>query len=312
MPEPSRTTEFQFTITSVEQGQRLDKFLAVACSPGLSRSQLKQLILSGRVTVNNAAVKPHYLVANHDAILVRADVPAADPGLAAVFQPLDILFEDEYLIAVNKPAGMVVHPAAGHRDDTLVNALLFHCRSLAVGSSPEKPGIVHRLDKDTSGVLLAAKDNHAFRQLSHQFRQRLVKKVYCAIVVGSVEFDEGVIDAPLGRSPLQRMQMRVMHDSPRHALTRYRTITRGEQLSVLEVMPHTGRTHQIRVHLASIGYPVLGDALYGRNKGGPVGLINRQALHAQRLTITHPYLKTLISFEAPIPADMQRVIDMIA
>jgi 23S rRNA pseudouridine1911/1915/1917 synthase len=231
--------------------------------------------------------------------------------------PLTILYEDPSIIVIDKPSGMVVHPAYGNPRGTLVNALLYHCKDLTGINGVLRPGIVHRLDKDTSGVMVVAKDDEAYRQLTKQFKNRTVEKVYLALVYGPFRKDEGLIDAAIGRHPHERKRMSLRTRRGRTAITRWRVAERLNGFTLLEVFPQTGRTHQIRVHLSSMGHPLLGDPLYGRK--GRSGTIHdpalkecvirmgRQALHAYRLGFVHPKTGENVRFESPLPEDMKKV-----
>jgi len=299
--------KLDFNVNEEFSGSRIDKYLQQMLQTDLSRSDIKKLIQQGAVLLNGRVIKPNSKVKNRDLIQIEISQDKENQDdISAVDMQLDVIFEDEYLLVVNKPAGVVVHPAAGHSSDTLVNALLFHTRNLSDINGAAKPGIVHRLDKDTSGVLVVAKNNQIHREIARQFKEHQVKKTYWAIVLGSMEYDEGIIDEPISRSPFDRKKMRVCHAANREAATRYKVIKRTPQISLLEIFPETGRTHQIRVHMAHLGHPVLGDAQYGRcnNKYG----IKRQALHAKSLGFIHPQLKVYREFEAALPDDMRRII----
>jgi len=223
--------------------------------------------------------------------------------------PLRIIYEDEDLLVVDKPPGMAVHPSAGHEQGTLVHAVLAHCPDLSGIGGEARPGIVHRLDKDTSGLIIVAKNDAAHVSLARQLKERRVEKTYLALVEGRMKPAQGVIEAPLGRHPVQRKKQAVVARG-REARTRYRTLREVDGRSLLEVRPETGRTHQIRVHLASIGHAVAGDALYGR-AGAPPGL-RRQFLHAQRLAFAHPRTGERLELEAPLAEDLQAVLDALA
>ncbi len=296
-----------------EGNTRLDKFLADRM-PELSRSAVQRLIDAGQVTVNGDPTKPSHKVRRGD--LVVAFVPAeeaSEPVAEAI--PLNILYEDDALLVVDKPAGMVVHPAPGHPGGTLVNALLAHCPELA-DSGDERPGIVHRLDRDTSGLILVAKSERIRRALQRQFRERQVRKAYLALVDGQLEPAWGRIEAPIGRDPQRRQRMAVLPGG-REAVTEYHVLERfahrvgpaAGDYCLLQVEPQTGRTHQIRVHLAAIGHPVVGDTVYGQRKTQlPV---QRQFLHAQRLGFKHPVTGQRLEFEAVPPPDLSAVLKLL-
>ncbi|MEO5718083.1 MAG: RluA family pseudouridine synthase, partial [Chthoniobacterales bacterium] len=219
--------------------------------------------------------------------------------------PLTILFEDDDLLVLNKPAGLVVHPGAGNQTHTLVNALLHHCTNLSGIGGKQRPGIVHRLDKETSGCLVVAKNDTTHHELARQFAEREVKKIYLALVAGTLKRPRGTIDAPIGRHPVQRKKMAIDQRKGREAITEYRVLQSGAGVSLVECALHSGRTHQIRVHLHHLGHSIIGDSLYGK-KGGAA----RQMLHAWKLGFTHPRTGERQFFEAPIPADFQTALDL--
>ena len=287
--------EHRFEITAEEAHGRLDQFL-VARLTDLSRARIQALIKDGAITLNAAVVKAGAKL--HPGDVVAVAIPDAVP-VETVAQdiPLNILFEDDDLIVLDKPAGLVVHPAAGHADGTLVNALLHHCTALSGIGGEMRPGIVHRLDKDTSGCLVAAKNDVAHRALVRQFAGREVVKIYLALVAGTPAASSGTVDAPIGRHPVHRKKMAVV-ERGRAACTDWRV--RGEVPggALVECTLHSGRTHQIRVHLKHIGHPLLGDEVYGKRGSWP-----RQMLHAWKLGFTHPRTAARVNFVSPIPAD---------
>jgi len=298
----------QIELTVDEGGARLDKFLAEQVAD-LSRSAIRRLIDSAEVTVNGEPAKASYKVRPGDAIVACVPQPEPMEPVAEAI-PLGIVYEDQALIVVNKPAGMVIHPAPGHRSGTLVNALLAHCLDLASDAGDARPGIVHRLDRDTSGLILVAKNEQIRRALQRQFKARQVRKVYVALLDGRLEAARGRIEAPLGRDPRHRQRMAVVPGG-REAVTEYRLLASfaGGDYSLVEAEPKTGRTHQIRVHFASIGHPVVGDTVYGRRRTRlPVP---RQFLHAQRLGFTHPLTGQPLEFEAPLPDDLAAVLHLL-
>lgn len=286
--------------------QRLDKFL-VACLPELSRTRLQGLIKDGQVTIDGvAAHKAGQALERGCTVQVR--IPPIEPAsLAPEAIPLDIVFENDDLLVVNKPAGMVVHPAAGHPSGTLANAALGHAPEMEGIGGQQRPGVVHRLDKDTSGLILMAKNDRAHRWLQDQFRQRSVVKIYTALVDGHPPTPVGRIEAPIGRDTQQRKLMAIIAPPKgREATSEYRTLETFPDHTLLEVHPITGRTHQIRLHLAFVGCPVAGDTVYGRRHSTiPV---KRHFLHAARLTIRLPGEKSPRTFEAPLPAELWEVL----
>ncbi len=289
------------------QGQsreRLDRYLLRSLPEGFSRSRLHRLFDEGRVWVNGQKAKPHHRVAEGERIELEI-VPAPEPA-ALLPEPisLKIVYEDPFLVVVDKPAGMVVHPAAGNWSGTLVNALLYHVKTLSSNSGPLRPGIVHRLDKETSGLLVCAKEEGVHTELSRQFEKREVKRTYLALVKGVVQFDQGKVALPLGRSRADRKKMSVRYLDGKEAVTHYEVIQRFKEFTFLRLKLDTGRTHQIRVHLAFLGHPVLGDRTYGKSHGLP-----RQALHAATLGFVHPVQKTFLSFESPLPEEMKTLIE---
>lgn len=282
----------------VEEPKRLDKLLAEAF-PEHSRSYFQFLIDAGSVTCNGKKVKKRLIPNPGDEIQIFF-LTSPEIELTPEDIPLDILYEDEAIICVNKPAGMVVHPAPGHRSGTFVNALLYHCRSLP--PQDLRPGIVHRLDKETSGVLLAAKTVEAHQKLIDAFSNREIEKEYLAIVVGTP--GEVVVDQPIGRHPIKRKEMTIV-EGGRHATTHVEILKSSQGFSYIKTKPITGRTHQIRVHLKYLKTPVLGDTLYGPEKLSRKLKIERQLLHAHRLTFPHPIHGKPIEIESPIPQDFK-------
>jgi 23S rRNA pseudouridine1911/1915/1917 synthase len=293
--------QYEFEVTSDDSSrERLDVFLS-AQQTEISRSRLKKLIVEGRVTVNGSNRPAGYKVRLGDRITIQVpDLVTLDASPEPI--PLDIIFEDEHLIAVDKPAGMVVHPAPGHSAGTLVNALLHHCKDLAGIGGVERPGIVHRLDKDTSGLIIVAKREPAHKTLVKQFKERKIYKEYLAIVKGNVKKDEDSIHDAIGRHKKHRKKMDIRALNGREAYTEYQVIHRSKIWSYVRLMPKTGRTHQIRVHMASIHHPVIGDNLYGGKSTHHQ--MERQALHAHRLQLKHPVTGLNLSFFSPLPSDM--------
>jgi 23S rRNA pseudouridine1911/1915/1917 synthase len=285
---------------------RLDRFLANKL-PEYSRSRLQQLVRSGFVRLNGATTRPRHLVRSGDKIeLTEAPLEKIDNQPEPI--PLEVLFEDKDIIVINKPPGLVVHPGAGHRQHTLVNALLSHCPTLSGIGGKERPGIVHRLDKETSGCLVVAKNDWAHRELSRQFAERGVEKIYLALVAGKLRKEAGVIEEKIGRHPVHRQRMSVASARGRPAKTDYRVVCSGDQASLVECRLYSGRTHQIRVHLHHLGNPVLGDKVYAAHlaKNFP-----RHMLHAWKLEFRHPCSGESKSFEAPLPDDFTTAMKII-
>ncbi len=282
-------------------GERLDVFISRRL-PELTRSRVQKLIDEGHVTAGSARVKPGLRLEAGQRVGI--DVPPPERAEAqAEAIPLDVLYEDGDIIAVNKPPGMTVHPAPGHRASTLVNALLAHCRDLSGIGGVLRPGIVHRLDRDTSGVILVAKNDAAHLSLAKQLKSRTIEKTYVALVEGTPKPEQGAIDAPIARDPRRRERMAVL-EGGRDALTAYRVIERFHGYALVEAKPKTGRTHQIRVHLAAIGHPIAGDAVYGHR----TPLVARQFLHARRIAFDHPRTGERMTIEAPLAADLEAAL----
>jgi 23S rRNA pseudouridine1911/1915/1917 synthase len=310
-------TKAVFTVAPGEQGLRLDIFLSQK-DAGLSRSQARRLIDGGEALVDGRPARASYRLRPGERVSLHRP-PPAPAGIVAEDIPLDIRYEDDAVLVVDKPAGMVVHPAAGNSRGTLVNALQFHCGRLSSVGGLMRPGIVHRLDKGTSGLMVIAKTDEAHRHLSEQFKKRRVSKHYTVLVHGDLREDEGVIDAPVGRHPVERKKMSTASRRGKAALTRWRVLERYGDCTLLEAQIETGRTHQIRVHLGAMGHPVVGDAVYGGSKRAAdrtalraaLKRLARQALHAGRLSFLHPLTGRVMSFESPLPADMAEVIDFL-
>ncbi|MCZ2075122.1 MAG: RluA family pseudouridine synthase [Bryobacteraceae bacterium] len=293
--------------TTSGRGKRLDHFLKDRL-PQYSRARIQQWIRQGLVLVDGRPGKSSYTLRGGEAIDVE---PAPLPLLHAEPEdlPLDILYEDQDLIAVNKPAGVVVHAGAGRHSGTLVNALLHRFRNLSTVAGDLRPGIVHRLDRQTSGVLLVARTDFAHRRLAHQFASREVRKTYLALVHGNVRADAGKVEKPISRDPVRRTRMSVKSGRGREALTEYRVLERFEGFTLLEVRIATGRTHQIRVHMAAIGHPVAGDRLYGAPRSEP--LTERFFLHAQQILFHSPSTGAEITLEAPLPEELKLWIERL-
>lgn len=293
-----------FTVETEEGGKRLDKIVRDRV-PDLSRTQGQRLIENGAVTVNGRPRKPAYRARPGERVRVIPPPPEPEQLFRPEPIPLDVIHEDEYLLLVNKPAGMVVHPAPGHPDGTLVNALLAHCPDIADVGRRDRAGLVHRLDKGTSGLLVVAKSDSALRALQKQFKRREVAKTYLALVEGRIQPPEGIIEVPIGRDTRNRQRMAAVPDG-KYARTRYHAVEVFEDHALLEVHPYTGRTHQVRVHLSWLGYPVVGDAVYGRRRQR--SLRERHFLHASRLGFTHPATGEEVAFQAPLPVELSALL----
>lgn len=287
-----------YTAGANDAGQRIDTALAAAF-PELTRSYVQQLAANGQVLCNGRAAAKSARLAEGDALCIS--VPDAQPvEVLPQDIPLEILYEDDALLVVNKPKGMVVHPAAGNPDGTLVNALLHHCAGRLSGINGElRPGIVHRIDKDTSGLLVVAKENAAHAALSQQFAVHSITRVYHTVVYGGFSAEEGVVEGQIGRHPVDRKRMAVLQNGGKYAYTGYHVERRFSGFTHLSVQLKTGRTHQIRVHLASIGHPVAGDAVYGPKK--VLTQLNGQCLHAKTLGFRHPVTGNYMEFDSPLP-----------
>lgn len=315
--EPYEDIELVYDETdssATDSKPRLDHYISQTL-PDLSRAQVQKLIDAQLVRVNGDIAKASLKLKGGEVIVVR--VPPTEPlDLQPEAIPLDVVYEDEFLIVINKAVGMVTHPGAGTRTGTLVNALLHHCRgSLSGISGVERPGIVHRLDKDTSGLLVVAKEDLTHRELAKQLAERTVKRTYYALVEGLVKNESGTVDKPIGRHPIRRKEMAVV-DNGRNAVTHYEVVERYRNFTLLELKLQTGRTHQIRVHMAHLGYPVVGDLVYNRKSSGSekarskLGLIGH-ALHAAKLSFIHPKTGSALEFKAPLPADYQILLDSL-
>lgn len=295
-----------FTPGPDDVGTRVDAYLAKERAAP-SRSFVQKLVESGLVTISGRPVKPSYKVAAGDIIEVRIP-PPEDVSLEPEDIPLDIVYEDSDVVVVNKPAGMVVHPAAGNYAGTLVHALLHHCKDLSGIGGELRPGIVHRLDKDTSGLMVVAKNDDAHLALARQIKARSVVRKYLAIVHGRIAEDEGTVDASIGRHPVHRKKMAVV-PTGRRAVTHWKVRRRYRGFTLVECKLETGRTHQIRVHMAHIGHPVAGDPVYGPRK--PAFGLSGQALCAYRLGFCHPRTGGWMEFSIPLPEEMQKAIDKL-
>jgi len=303
---PEESTSIELLVPKDATRLRLDQFLAREL-PKFSRSRLQQLIRKEFITLNGASARPRDLVRAGDRIEVNEPPPEKIDNQPEAI-PLDVLYEDDDLIVINKPAGLVAHPGAGHREHTLVNALLHHSPKLSGIGGKERPGIVHRLDKETSGCMVVAKTDEAHRGLSEQFAARSVEKVYLALVAGKLRKKAGTIEGKIGRHPVHRQRMSIASQRGRAAKTEYRVLSSSDEISLIECKLHSGRTHQIRVHVHHLGHPVLGDKVYGAKyaKAFP-----RQMLHAWKLGFQHPRTGEWKKFEAALPNDFEEAIKLL-
>jgi 23S rRNA pseudouridine1911/1915/1917 synthase len=301
--QQSQQTRISLVVPKGAAGLRLDRFLADQL-PQFSRSRIQQLIRENLVHLNGENARTRELLRTGDVVDLTEPPPQKIDNQPENI-PLDVLFEDRDLIVINKPAGLVVHPGAGHREHTLVNALLHHCTELSGIGGMERPGIVHRLDKETSGCMVVAKNDEAHRNLSEQFAERTVEKIYLALAAGKLRRNSGTMEEKIGRHPVHRQRMSVATTKGRSAKTEYRVHRSGNELSLVECRLHSGRTHQIRVHLHHLGHPVLGDKVYAPKfaKNFP-----RQMLHAWKLGFSHPRTKEWKNFEASLPADFEQAL----
>jgi 23S rRNA pseudouridine1911/1915/1917 synthase len=309
-PESSLSTPMHiWHVQSDQAGQRLDRYLVAQLS-GISRTGVQQLIADKAVLVNSKPGKAGYLLKLNDEVRALWTVPTVQQrDVKPQALPLDVIYEDADLLIINKAAGMVVHPAPGHYDDTLVNALLARYPELREHEGDLRPGIVHRLDRDTSGLLMVARNMHTQAALIEQMKRHEIEKRYVALVEGVIGLDQGSIDAPIGRDPRHRQQMAITMTDSREAITHFRVLKRYNNHTLLLLELETGRTHQIRVHLKAIGHPVMGDPTYGSGRTWRGIHLQRQFLHAYQLRLTHPTTGALMEFEAPLPVDLQSVLD---
>ena len=297
-----------FNITEENSNIRIDRYLAEQC-PDLSRSYIQKLVKDGAVFVNNRQIKANYKVQPQDQVILT--IPDMQvPDILPENIPLDVLYEDQWLLVVNKPKDMVVHPSAGHMEGTLVNAVMAHCGEHLSGiNGVLRPGIVHRIDKDTTGALLICKDDTVHRDLAEQLKVHSIKRRYRAIVQGNLKEDQGTVDAPVGRHPTDRKKMAVNYKNGKEAVTHYQVLERFGNATYIECRLETGRTHQIRVHMASLGHPLLGDTIYGSSKN-PYHL-QGQALHAMILGFVHPITREYLEFQAPLPEYFIKLLDKL-
>ena len=296
---------YEFFIDDEEAGERIDKYLA-SLLPDYSRSYIQKMIADGNVQADGRSLKANYRIRTGDHLTVAAADPVI-PEIVPENIPLDILYEDSDILVVNKPRGMVVHPAPGHYSGTLVNAVMYHCRDdLSTINGVLRPGIVHRIDKDTTGVLVVCKNDIALRKIAEQLSVHSITRRYRALVYNNIKEDTGTVDAPIGRMPNDRKKMGINYKNGRNAVTHYRVLERFGRYTYIECQLETGRTHQIRVHMTSIGHPLIGDTVYGPSKD-PFHL-GGQALHAMVLGFIHPTSGEYVEFQAPLPEYFQKLL----
>lgn len=297
---------YDWAADSTDNSERIDKYITQQ-NEDWSRSQVQAWIKEGRVTVNGEAVKNNYKLQEDDEITLRVP-PPKEMAIKPEAMPLNIVYEDSDVVVVNKPRGLVVHPAPGHYSGTLVNGLLAHCKDLSGINGVLRPGIVHRIDKDTSGLLMVAKNDRAHMGLAEQLKEHTVNRTYVAIVHGVIPHEMGTIDAPIGRDPKNRQQMAVVFENSKPAVTHFIVLERFKDYTMVELKLETGRTHQIRVHMKYIGYPLAGDPKYGMKNTLE---LDGQALHAKTLGFTHPRTGEHLEFEAPLPGDLTDIISFL-
>ncbi|AYB45522.1 RluA family pseudouridine synthase [Paenibacillus lautus] len=297
----------EWTVDADAAKTRIDKYITENLGEDVSRSQVQLWIANGHVSVNEGPIKSNYKVSQGDRIVLKVPEPSAVEIIPEDI-PLEIAYEDADVIVVNKPRGMVVHPAPGHSSGTLVNALMFHCKDLSGINGELRPGIVHRIDKDTTGLIMAAKNDKAHASLAAQLKEHSVNRRYLALVHGNISHDQGTIDAPIGRDAQDRKLYTVTDRNSKHAVTHFTVVERFGDYSLLELKLETGRTHQIRVHMKYIGHPLVGDPVYGKSKGIK---LNGQALHAAVLGFVHPSTGEYMEFSAPMPSDMIELLTIL-
>ncbi len=301
--------EFVFNIAEDMEDERIDICVSMLID-SLSRSYIQKMIKEGHVCVNGSVVKSSYRVKAGDEVCFALP-RSVEPDIVAENIPLDILYEDSDVIVVNKPKGMVVHPAAGHYSGTLVNALMYHCKTELSGiNGVLRPGIVHRIDRDTTGSIIACKNDRAHRLIAEQLKAHSINRRYHAICYGVLAEDEGVIDRPIGRHATDRKRMAVNEKCGKHAVTHYRVLKRFQRYTYIECVLETGRTHQIRVHMASIGHPILGDEVYASGRKCPFQL-EGQTLHAKTLGFVHPATNEYLEIDAPLPAYFEHLLSIL-
>ena len=320
--EAPQIKEVTFDIKKAFEDRRIDRYLASRL-PDYSRTFLQKLVKEGAVLVNGHTVKSSYDIQKGDLISVRVPV-LEESKIVPEDIPIDIVYEDDYLMLINKPYDMVVHPAGRHHCGTVVNALAFHCQNLSQVNGPLKAGIVHRLDRDTSGIMLTIKSDAVHSQIAMQFEKRSVKKEYLAVVEGEVMFDSDEISLPIARHIIDSQKMAVRHDIGKEAVSIYEVVERFRGYTLVKVMPKTGRTHQIRVHMRAIGHPVVADFMYSSQEScylsdllqkereeGELPIIDRQALHAHRIEFFHPIQNKKMEFEVDLPEDISALVNAL-
>lgn len=305
--EAATNDVIEWTVEGQYASERIDKFITEALEEDVSRTLVQQWVKDGHVKVNGKAIKPNYKLSEQDVISLRIPEPQS-VELAAENIPLNVVYEDADVIVINKQRGLVVHPAPGHYSGTLVNALMYHCKDLSGINGELRPGIVHRIDKDISGLIMSAKNDKAHASLAEQLKAHTVNRKYIALVHGNIQHDQGTIDAPIGRDSNDRKMYTVTEKNSKQAVTHFVVIERFGDFTLVELKLETGRTHQIRVHMKFIGHPLVGDPMYGKSKGM---LMDGQALHAAILGFKHPRTGESMQFEAPIPADMENLLQTI-
>ena len=296
----------EFEVQTEQEGERLDKYLSIIY-PDISRSFFQKLIKEDGVLVNDRPEKANYRIKTDD--LITVSIPdAVETAIVAEDIPLDILYEDSDILIVNKPKGMVVHPSAGHYSGTLVNAVMYHCKDSLSGINGEiRPGIVHRIDMDTTGSLIICKNDESHVKIAKQIKEHSVNRIYEGIVCGNVKDDEGTIEGAIGRNPKERKKMAINEANGKPAVTHYKVLRRFGNYTYMQFKLETGRTHQIRVHMASIGHPLLGDALYGPAKC-PFKNLQGQTLHAKTIGFIHPRTNEYMEFSAPLPEYFENLL----
>jgi 23S rRNA pseudouridine1911/1915/1917 synthase len=307
-PDWDAAEPIEWTVEPEFAGERIDKFITDAIEQDTSRTQIQQWIKDGHILVNGKPAKSNYKLSANDRIDITIPEPV-DLDLSAEDIPLEVVYEDSDVIVVNKPRGLVVHPAPGHYSGTLVNALLHHCRDLSGINGVLRPGIVHRIDKDTSGLIMAAKNDKAHVSLANQLKAHTVNRKYIALVHGNIQHENGTIDAPIGRDAHDRKMYTVTEKNSKHAVTHFLVLERFGDCTLVELKLETGRTHQIRVHMKFIGHPLVGDPMYGKSKGAMT--MEGQALHAAVLGFVHPRTGESLQFTASLPEDMQQLLQTL-